>query len=123
MDTQRRALLYIACFLAFPIAYISLIIAFSFYFESVEGDLTRLGNWAERDFGPRAPQPDVTVKYNGEGIKHPDVLVLGDSFSRSNYWQSYVAQMRGVEILSFHYQDVGCLDNWLRWVMNERASS
>jgi hypothetical protein len=47
-------------------------------------------------------------------------LVLGDSFSHPNIWQSYLAESHHLEILSFQYQDVGCVDNWLRWVAENR---
>jgi hypothetical protein len=116
MKSQRRAFLYVVSFLSIPIIYAGLLIALSIYFEPIEGDLTRLGNWAERDFGWIHQGPSVSLESNGETVRHPDVLVLGDSFARPNIWQSVAAQKRGIEILSFHYEQAGCLDNWLRWV-------
>jgi len=116
MKSDRRSISYLIWF-AFPVlAFFVSAAPLSIFFEPISGDLTRIGHWSERDFGGNKPQPAVSVRVNGTAITNPQVLVLGDSFSHPNIWQSYLAESRHLEILSFQYQDVGCLDNWLHWL-------
>lgn len=60
-----------------------------FYFEKLYGDLTRIGYFTERDFGWRSSQqvipPEQLKDYS---LSEADVLVIGDSFSRSHAWQA-----------------------------------
>lgn len=114
------ASLYIASILLPPIVFFLMLLGLSIYLEPLEGDLTRLGHWSERDFGWRYPQPSVNVKENGASVTHPEILVLGDSFSRPNIWQSYLAQARQIDVLSFQFKDVNCLSNWVRWVSEKK---
>ncbi|MGZ3159791.1 MAG: hypothetical protein ACXU7H_11950, partial [Burkholderiaceae bacterium] len=58
-------------------------IGLSLFFEPflpLVGDLTRVGNYAEKDFGWHTPKPILQIEENGPQIADPDVLVLGDSF-------------------------------------------
>jgi hypothetical protein len=93
-------------------------------FEPLVGDLTRTGNFAERDFGWQASQPVIQVAGNGTSMADPDILVLGDSFSssnvwhRSNFWQSVVTGRLNQKIQSFEFARVGCVDNWLAYALN-----
>ncbi len=116
MKLDRISFKYLMWF-AFPVFTFYLIaIPLSIFFAPVSGDLTRIGDWSERDFGWQKTQPTVVVHVNGVPNTDPQVLVLGDSFSHPNIWQSALAQSRNLQILSFQYQDVGCVDNWLHWV-------
>jgi hypothetical protein len=116
MKTDRSSLSYLKWF-AFPvITFFAIAIPLTLFFEPISGDLTRIGHWSERDYGWHHPQPTVVVRANGSVIENPQVLILGDSFSHPNIWQSYLAESRRLEILSFQYQEVGCIENWLRWV-------
>lgn len=96
-------------------------IVFSWWAEPIHGDLTRIGKWTERDFGPRAAPPSIQVIATGEDLKNPDVLVLGDSFSEKNLWQSIFQQKSGLSVQSFHY-DKNCLNNWLKFAIYDPAS-
>lgn len=123
MKTDRSSLSYLKWF-AFPVTtFFVIAIPLTLFFEPLSGDLTRTGHWSERDYGWRHPQPAVSVRANGSLIENPQVLVLGDSFSHPNIWQSYLAESRRLDILSFQYQDVGCVKNWLRWVSEKHYSN
>lgn len=123
MMTDRISISYLTWF-AFPVfAFLIISIPLSIFFEPLSGDLTRIGHWSERDFGWNKPQQVVSVRANGASILNPQVLVLGDSFSHPNIWQSYLAEAGNLEILSFQYQDVGCVDNWLNWVVEKNYSN
>jgi hypothetical protein len=123
MKTDHSSLTYLKWF-AFPVlAFLAAAIPLNLYFEPIAGDLTRIGRWAERDYGWNRQQPSVTVQANGSSVRGPQVLVLGDSFSHPNIWQSLLAESRHLEILSFQYEDVGCVDNWLQWVKEKHYPS
>lgn len=106
---MRRYLLY---FLG-PVAVIAGSAAvLSAVFQPLSGDLTRTGSYAERDFGWNARQPVVHINPNGRAAADPDVLVLGDSFSRLNIWQSALASRGKGGMLTFAYAEAGCIRNW-----------
>jgi hypothetical protein len=86
-------------------------------FLPLVGDLTRVGNYAEQDFGWVAPQPPIHVLANGHAMADPDILVLGDSFSRSNIWQSVVAAQSARKIQSFEIARVGCIRHWFDYAL------
>lgn len=83
------------------------------YLQPLYGDLSRLGFYPEKDFGWNSPQivfPDtrlamnVTLKDKGW---HYDILVLGDSFSRTQsrrefQWQNYLT--------TASHESIGTLD-------------
>jgi hypothetical protein len=92
------------------------------YVERIDGDLTRIGRWSENDFGWNAPQPVLSVLNNGREIKDPGIVVLGDSFSLANYWQSVLSSKLQEKILTFVYDDAGCVDNWTRWARDSSTA-
>ncbi len=118
MNRDRLSLSYLAWFFFSVLAFSATFLLLSAFFEPIAGDLTRVGRWSERDFGWNHPQPFIPLRANGPSLTDPDVLVLGDSYSASNVWQSYLAESRNLKILSFSYPNIGCIDNWLRWVAN-----
>lgn len=123
MKPDSSSLSYLAWFFGTVLALLFSAIALSLFFKPLEGDLTRIGRWAERDFGPTRSQPVVPIHANGPFRKAPQVVVLGDSFSHPNIWQSYLAESGGLEALSFQFKDAGCIDNWLNWVIEQNAPS
>jgi hypothetical protein len=123
MKSDRISISYLVWFIFPVLTFFVIAVPLSIFFEPISGDLTRIGHWSERDFGWNKPQPAVSVHANGTSISNPQVLVLGDSFSHPNIWQSYLAESRHLEILSFQYQDVGCVDNWLKWVAGNHYSN
>ena len=86
-------------------------VGLSMYFKPLSGDLTRIGKWAERDFGPTLMQESPVIRPNAAALTHQQILVLGDSFSHPNIWQSYLFESSMLETLSFEFKDVGCIDN------------
>lgn len=96
------------------------------YIQPVSGDLTRLGNLPERDFGWNARQQQLTIK---ESIRTPSpkIVVVGDSFSIRNIWQSIAAENdERLTFLTFDWKsfsnNVGCLEKWLPTIKDEYPS-
>lgn len=53
------------------------------------GDLSRIGQVSDRQFGWLREQPRVASRLlRAAPIAQADILVIGDSFSRTHYWQS-----------------------------------
>ena len=123
MKSNSTSISYLIWFALPVLAFLVIAVPLSMFFGPISGDLTRIGSWTERDFGWNKAQPSVFVRENGVSVSSPEVLVLGDSFSHPNMWQSYLAESRHLEILSFQYQDVGCVDNWLNWVGEKHYST
>lgn len=81
--------------------------AVSYYVEPLQGDLTRMGGYAERDFGGKLPQQSVA---DGTGLssvyrQYHDVVVIGDSFSKHGLWQAYLRQRTGFSFATLHWDD------------------
>lgn len=95
-------------------AYMLFLICTGIYIEPLSGDQTRLGAFAEYNFGWNRPQqvfpgraPALRQAYD----QYSDVLVVGDSFSfAGNYdvpnypWQTFLATKTGLSIATVsHY--------------------
>jgi len=96
-----------------PILIIALI---GFYLQPITGDLTRVGNVSERSWGWNAPKAAISIKEN-DSSKPAQVLVIGDSFSIQNSWQSAAAEFSGNTFLTYHWNDIGgshCLEEAVR---------
>ena len=92
---------------------------FTINYSSPVGALTRIGYWPAKLFAPKSYQPSVDIKSNGDS--NSQVIVLGDSFSNKNIWQSYLQEKRKIDIQTYHFSKVGCLDNWLKYIIIHRA--
>ena len=108
---------YLIVFASISLVIVGFAAILSYYFGRLDGDLTRIGSYSERDFGWTAKQPVLDVMSNGQNVTQPDVLVLGDSFSAGNIWQSVVSKNTGYRTQSFLYDNVGCLDNWFKFAL------
>ncbi len=87
------------------------------------GDLTRVGRWPDRAYATRVPQKSIAVRPHGQPeLTRATVFVHGDSFSAGNLWQSVFEEISGLQTITFHHQQVGCLENWVRWVERQRRS-
>ncbi|MDB5866712.1 MAG: hypothetical protein JWO70_4518 [Betaproteobacteria bacterium] len=95
----------------------------SVYCQPLDGDLTSIGAWAERDFGWNAPRTRLAPTREEASHAAPGVLVLGDSFSFSRPWQSVLAAEAGMNVLSFSYRSAGCIENWVRWATESTADA
>lgn len=110
-------LFYVVLVILLPILF------FSWWAEplSINGDLTRIGKWTEHDFGPNATHPSLHIKANSQDQQNPEVMVLGDSFSVGNIWQSVLSDNTGYVVKSFHYES-NCITNWIRAATTESNS-
>lgn len=104
---------YLIIFAALVGLMLSAAFVASCWFEPINGDLTRIGNYSERDFGWTAEQPVVAVHANGSAVVAPNVMVLGDSFSVGNVWQSALATETGLRTQSFAYLQNECIGAWV----------
>ena len=86
----------------------------SLYFEPLDGDLTRIGHLAERDFGANQSQPSQPRIANLKQTEKADILVLGDSFSAENIWQSMLTKRLGLTTKTYHYNHVSCISDWIK---------
>lgn len=116
---MRRYLIYFAVSTAITLVPAALLSA---VFEPINGDLTRTGNYSEWDYGWNSQQPALRLEGNGASITRPDVIVLGDSFSRQNVWQSALASQLKMRILSFHYAQAGCIQNWIEYALDHPSA-
>jgi hypothetical protein len=73
-----------------PLCFIAIAIwVMEAYFGTLYGDLTRIGQLDEEDFGWRLQQPFVAAELlKSYPLTEADILVIGDSFSNSLIWQS-----------------------------------
>jgi hypothetical protein len=59
------------------------------YFEPLDGDLTRVGHLPEKDFGWNQSQPLIAQdQLKSDALTDSDVFVIGDSFSEQLLWQT-----------------------------------
>ena len=77
-------------------------LAVAIYIEPLEGELTRLGSYAERDFGWNVPQKKVRGDANMAPVYEGgyDVLVVGDSFSTNGVWQPFFRRETGLSYVT-----------------------
>lgn len=102
-DAQfKNYLLLLVCIL---LPAILLLVFTAVYIETLDGELTRLGGYSERDFGWNSLQKAIgkDIHLGDRYDQYYDVVVVGDSFSRSGLWQSFFQKETG---LSFTTLDV-----------------
>ena len=117
-------MLYLKYFAITGILPLLFFLFLGFYLQPLSGDLTRVGSFAERDFGWNAVQPTLKVNENQETLK-PSVVVLGDSFSKWNIWQSAATENSGLNFLTFSLDEFGnpnCLESWILSLKDVYAS-
>jgi len=116
---KKNAVVYLR-WLLIPLAVLLPILALlSLYFGTIEGDLVRIGRWSERDFGWHQTQATHQRAANGRAVTMPEVLVLGDSFSRPHIWQAYTGRVTQ----SYDYSHSSCIDYWLKWAAQRPYAS
>lgn len=105
---------------------IGILFAIGIYLQPLFGDLTRIGFYAERDFGwqgtqyvfadPRL-QPDAPLDFHRNNqFQGLDILVIGDSFSRARpeyQWQNYLIAQNHLSVMTM---DINQMD--IRTVIN-----
>lgn len=116
---KKNAVIYLR-WLLLPLAVLlPVLMLLSLYFGAIEGDLVRIGRWAERDFGWHQAQGAHRRAANGIAVSQPEVLVLGDSFSRPQIWQAYAGRVTQ----SYDYSNAACIEDWLQWVARRPYAS
>lgn len=81
------------------------------------GDLTRIGQLSDHEFGWRVDQPHVEPQYlHASPVNEADVLVVGDSFSMTFRWQSVLTKA-GYRVSTIYWGQFGLLcedfDDWI----------
>jgi len=85
--------------------------------EPLDGDLTRVGLLREADFGPNLLQPVVKILSNDIDPLVVDTIILGDSYSKPNIWQSLFTSKTGSKTKTFAWESLpnySCLTNWIQ---------
>ena len=98
---------YLTLLLCLVLSGLLALAGLSFYVQPLEGDLTRMGGYAERDFGNNIPRQTLaggTVLSNAYD-QYYDVVVIGDSFSKTGLWQSYLKQKTGYSFTTLHWDN------------------
>lgn len=66
--------------------------------------------------------PEIKVETGEKFLAHPDIMVLGDSFSSRNLWQSILAKEQKKIILTSDYKS-NCISNWINYSITNSTSS
>lgn len=83
------------------------------------GDLTRIGHLSEEDYGWTKPAPTVDPAYlKAAPVDQADILVIGDSFSMTLYWQSSLVKA-GYRVATTYWGQYGTVmckdfDQWIQ---------
>jgi hypothetical protein len=115
-NTDQQLKNYLVIFAIAALIPIAIFATLGFALQPVNGDLTRLGRLAERDFGWSLPQPIVEIR-PAVRLEAPDVIVFGDSFSQPNVWQTVVMEKTKLKLLTFSFLNMrqpGCIEQWLK---------
>ena len=103
---------YVRIFLTVLFINVTLILVIAFYIQPLEGELTRLGSYAERDFGWNAPQKkirgdaNIVKAYDGKS----EVLIIGDSFSTNGVWQPFFREKTGLSYETLNIRKMSITD-------------
>jgi hypothetical protein len=97
--------LYVLRLFVLALVPVAGLFALGVYLQPLFGDLTRIGSYAEKDFGWNKPQLEFQQPLSDIGLyaRYHDVVVLGDSFStgRPNlHWQNYVVAATGLKVVT-----------------------
>ncbi|MBC3919965.1 hypothetical protein H8L32_21015 [Undibacterium sp. CY18W] len=123
MTSDFKTRRYLLAFFAPVFLFSFFLFSLSWYFKFPLDDMVRAGYWVQRDFIEHSVQPVVYRRENGKNLVAPAILVLGDSFSDENNWQSFLPADKQFKTLTFHYKNVGCATNWMRWNLQQESPS
>ena len=103
---------YLITFLTIFFLGLGLLVVTSIYIQPLEGDLTRMGGYSERDFGWNIPRMILSdnVKLANKYDKYYDIVVLGDSFSNSGIWQTILANNTNLSFVTLHWDQTNIDD-------------
>ena len=113
----RSASLWLKTFLGGFVVVSALLVA-TLLTPAPYGDLTRIGRLSDTEFGWRAPPPPMPAEaQSAVPIDQADILVVGDSFSMTFYWQAPLVQA-GYKVSTIYWGQIGllCADfsDWAR---------
>ena len=85
--------------------------AIGLYLQPLYGDLTRIGSYAEKDFGWNKPQLEFRKPLFdlGRYDQYRDVVVLGDSFSTTwpnHQWQNHLVMTTGWSVTTLDFSKI-----------------
>lgn len=100
---------FVRAFLAAASGLLALVLGLGIVLQPLKGDLTRLGRLSERSWGWNASTPALALHANAHRAD-ARLLVVGDSFSAGNAWQSVVERDGGLPVVSYHWDDLGTAD-------------
>jgi len=105
---------YLKIYILTTLAILVIFVGVGHHQGQIVGDLTRLGNFSERDFGSSVNRSEPMVRPEK---KSPSVIVLGDSFSDHNYWQPLVAEAApSLAMNTIHWRALAYPDCVLGWI-------
>lgn len=99
-------------------ALISALLVWTLFTPAPYGDLTRIGRLSETQFGWTHTPPTVDAALlHSAPLDQADVLVLGDSFSMTLYWQADLVRA-GYKVATTYWGEIGYMcgdfNEWLR---------
>lgn len=110
MNSYKSYTIWLVSLVSFPILAL---FCTSLYLQPLVGDETRVGGFAENDFGWNRPQrvfPEKAQPLREEYSQYSDVLVVGDSFSfAGNYglmnypWQTFLTAKTGFSVTTINH--------------------
>ena len=104
-SSSRAHRRFVLGLLALVLVPVTVLFALNLYLQPLSGDLTRVGSYAENDFGWNKPQLEFQQALFARGAydHHYDVVVLGDSFSLRApqlAWQNYLVAATGWSVIT-----------------------
>jgi hypothetical protein len=115
---MKPAKLWLQVFTAGFVVIVALLIV-TLYTPVAYGDLSRIGQVSEHEFGWQREPPPVERQYlRASRVTEADVLVIGDSFSMTYRWQSALTR-QGLRVTTIYWGQFGVealcddFDEWL----------
>lgn len=106
MTVTKPASIWLKTF-AVGFAVVSAMLVVTLFTPAPYGDLSRIGRLSDAEFGWRAPPPPApTDALHGTPIEQADILVVGDSFSMTYYWQAQLVQA-GYRVATVYWGQFG----------------
>ena len=110
MDAHKR---YAISLLVLALVGVIVLLSASYYLQPLSGDMTRVGGYAENDFGWNQPQrvfANAPFLHLSQYDQYADVLVLGDSFSFGSLdgsvnmtWQQFFSDSTGLTVATINH--------------------
>lgn len=116
---KKPASLWLKTF-AVGFAVISALLVWTLFTPPSYGDLTRIGRLSENQFGWTHTPPVVEPHLlHSAPLGEADVLVVGDSFSMTLYWQSDLVRA-GYKVATTYWGEIGYLcEDFGQWVRGQ----